>query len=53
MRKHQKVSQNMSGKECQSVMEILKKDEFRGLKGDQYEVFLWIFAINVFLQNNR
>ena len=47
-RKLQKIIQNMSGKQCKSVMKMFQKEEFGGLKGDQYEVFLWLFTINVF-----
>jgi hypothetical protein len=52
MKKLQKIIQNLSGKEHKSVMEMFQKDELYGLKGDQYQVFLWLFTINVFLKNN-
>ena len=52
MRKLQKIIRNLSGKENKSFMEMFQKEELCRLKGDQYEVFLWLFT-NAILKNNH
>jgi hypothetical protein len=53
MKKLQKLVYDLNGKENIFFMKRFQGRELGGSKGDQYEVFLFLFTINALINNNN